>query len=180
MQKNINFKVEQDQDPESPREWDNLGTMVCSHRRYELGDDQFNPDDYEGWDELKKELVENLNAVVVLPLYLYDHSGITMYTDGDTAYRQHEAWDAGQVGFIYVSEEDVIKEYGSKSKKNLALAEKVLKAEIETYDQYLRGDIWCVTVEDEDGEVIDSLCGLYGDEAVEEYKKEYAGESIKS
>jgi hypothetical protein len=27
-----------DSDPESPREWDNLGTMICQHRRYNLGD----------------------------------------------------------------------------------------------------------------------------------------------
>ena len=26
--------------PTNPREWDNLGTMVCGHRRYDLGDEQ--------------------------------------------------------------------------------------------------------------------------------------------
>jgi hypothetical protein len=35
-------------DPGSPREWDNVGTMVCWHRRYNLGDTQprCSPDDY--------------------------------------------------------------------------------------------------------------------------------------
>ena len=50
-----------------------------------------------------------------------------------------------------------------------------MKSEIEIYDQYLRGDVYQVTVEDEKGEFIDSLAGLYGEEAVEEYKKEFEG-----
>ena len=36
--RNYVIKVEQDDMTESPREWDNLGTMVCWHRNYDLGD----------------------------------------------------------------------------------------------------------------------------------------------
>ena len=36
--KKYELKIVQDTDPESPRTWDNLGTMVCFHKRYELGD----------------------------------------------------------------------------------------------------------------------------------------------
>ena len=34
------YKIEviQDSEPESPREWDNLGNMICFHRNYNLGD----------------------------------------------------------------------------------------------------------------------------------------------
>ncbi len=44
MSENINYrgfeiKIESDSDPMNPRtEFDNLGTMVCLYRRYELGD----------------------------------------------------------------------------------------------------------------------------------------------
>lgn len=34
------IRIEQDDNPESPREWDNVGTMVCFHDRYNLGDVQ--------------------------------------------------------------------------------------------------------------------------------------------
>ena len=47
------------------------------------------------------------------------------------------------------------------------LEDKVTKAliqEIETYDQYLEGDIWGYIVFDEDGEEIDSCWGFYGDD----------------
>lgn len=168
MPKNINFKVEQDQDPESPREWDNLGIMICSHRRYELGDEQFDPGDFDSWEDLKKHLYEDRKAGIVLPLGLYDHSGITMYI-GDI----HDKWDGGQVGFIYIPQDRLEKEYGIIGCDELDKAREALEAEVKIYDQYLRGDVWSVLVEDENGELIDSLSGLYGEEAVEEYKKEF-------
>lgn len=34
----MTVKVIADSSPESPREWDNVGTMLCKHGRYELGD----------------------------------------------------------------------------------------------------------------------------------------------
>lgn len=37
-----------------------------------------------------------------------------------------------------------------------------LRADAETYEQWAYGDVWQVTVEDADGAVADSLCGIYG------------------
>lgn len=45
--------------------------------------------------------------VEILPLYLYDHSGITMST---TSF--NDRWDSGQVGYIYASREDFINNTG--------------------------------------------------------------------
>ena len=50
-----------------------------------------------------KELAERKN--VVLPLYLYDHSGITMSCD--LTYPYNDRWDSGQVGWIYASHQRV-------------------------------------------------------------------------
>lgn len=161
---NLTIKIEYDESPESPREWDNLGTMICSHRRYNLGDEQFNPDDFEGWEDLKQDLINNRNAAVVLPLFLYDHSGLSIYTTGET--RQHEAWDSGQVGFIYVDQKDV-DTYGGTPEENLENAEKCLRAEVKDYDTYLRGEVYGFTVEDpRTGEEIESCWGFYSEESV--------------
>ena len=35
-----------DDDPRSPREHDNLGHIVCWHRRYNLGDEQVRPGEH--------------------------------------------------------------------------------------------------------------------------------------
>lgn len=66
---------------DSPRNWDNLGTMICFHNRYTLGDKHdYDTDDYNGWGEMEKAIIKDNDVAIILPLYLYDHSGITIAT----------------------------------------------------------------------------------------------------
>jgi hypothetical protein len=97
---------------------------------------------------------------VYLPLYLYDHSGITMNTTGFSC-----NWDSGQVGFIYADYEDIKKEYGWKrmTKARIELIEERLTCEVKEYDQYLRGECYGFITEVKDGEEIDSCWGFLGD-----------------
>ena len=156
--------------PESPRSWDNLGTMVCFHKRYSLGDEHdYNHNDYNSWDEMEKDIIKKENVGVILPLYLYDHSGITMNTTGFSC-----NWDSGQVGFIFISKKKMLEEYGGKivTKKLKERVSEYLKGEVETYDQFLQGDIYGykifkVTECDhghEHEEELDSCWGFYGEE----------------
>ncbi|MHC4619184.1 MAG: hypothetical protein ACYTEQ_15680 [Planctomycetota bacterium] len=46
-------------------------------------------------------------------------------------------------------------------------AEDALRSEVETYDQFLRGDVWGYIVEDGEGEHIDSCWGFFGEEAAQ-------------
>ena len=71
----VRLSIYLDESPESPREWDNLGTMVCAHRRYSLGDEKADQDDqYRSWEEQLEEEILKPNggedAVVYLPLCL--------------------------------------------------------------------------------------------------------------
>ena len=92
------IEIYPDQSPDSPREWDNLGTMVCFHKRYDLGDKHdYDENNYDSWDELKEDIIKQENVHTILPLYLYDHSGITMNTTGFSC-----RWDSMRVGFIFV------------------------------------------------------------------------------
>lgn len=168
----LTFEVHQDTSSESPRDWDNLGTMICCHGRYTFGDEQFDADDFDDWNDLRKHLIENREAKVILPLYVYDHSGLSMYTDGDKGYRQHEAWDSGQVGFIYATEKDIEQNFLTVADGIEERAEEVLKSEIETYSQYIEGDVWGVEVFNKRGKLIDSLWGLFGQESVEGFIEE--------
>jgi hypothetical protein len=123
---------------DSPRDWDNLGVMYCWHKRYNLGDWEQN--DYSSPADLEVELTD---ADIVLPLYLYDHSGITMSTSNGE-YPFCDRWDSGQVGYIVAWAADVRKEYSVKriSKQLRAKVIAILRQEVKTYDQYLTGDIY--------------------------------------
>jgi len=161
-------KVIQDSDPSSPREDDNLGTMVCFHSRYDLGDKHdYRHGDYGGWQEMLKAIDRKEDACIILPLFLLDHSGITMSTKDF-----NDRWDSGQVGYIFVSKKKVREEYSVK-RITKAIAEKacsVLEAEVETYDQYLRGDVYGFEIwklgkkSGKEKEMIDSCWGFYGED----------------
>lgn len=142
-----------DRNPESPREWDNLGTMICWHSRYVLGDKQ--PEESpEQWREEHPD-----TDYIVLPLYLYDHSGITMSVKPFTC-----PWDSGQVGYIYAPRKtDDMDEPTIRG---------VLESEVRVYDQYLRGDVYgysiesatpCPTCGHNDWTIEDSCWGFLGD-----------------
>lgn len=149
--KGYKIRIMQDDSPESPREWDNLGTMVCFHRRYTLGDkhDFGSPEDFQEW--LKE------NPSEVLPLYLLDHSGITMRTGsfGDP-------WDSGQVGWIYVTHKRIREEYGKLTKKNKATARGCMEQEVKTYDDFLTGEVYGYQVIAPNGEDVASCWGYFG------------------
>lgn len=102
------LEIHTDEDPQNPRDWDNLGVMICFHRRYNLGDDktkisELTSDTVEAAQELRERIEKK--GGIVLPLYLYDHSGITMKT---TPF--HCQWDSGQVGFIYITKKKMREE----------------------------------------------------------------------
>lgn len=152
------IKVYPDTDPcDSPRDWDNLGTMVLWHRRYQVGDEHsFNdPDEFQ---EFLKE-----NPAIVLPVYGYDHGGLTISTTVERGWH-HYSWDGGQLGYIYVTLEKVRKEYNKKHVSK-QLRERImgyLEQEVVTYNDYLTGNIYGYKIINPDGEELDSLWGFYG------------------
>ena len=205
---NINIHI--DRDAESPRDmFDGLGKMVCFHPNYILGDkhEYRNPAEavfYILWEELDAwtetmdidyqelyhtEFIEKYwpkfqKLAIVLPLYLYDHSGITMSTSPFSC-----PWDSGQVGFIYLLKSNARKECGRLTKNNLAKVISYIEGEVREYDYFLTGQVYGYTVEPTEKnksiECDDSCWGYYGetdymvseaksniDCAIKKYKKE--------
>ncbi len=216
----------------NPRDHDgNVGTMLCWHRNYILGDEQpdASPSDYfsvecpecegNGWfdEDGNPESGYNTAATVeckrcqaegeihdieawkakhgvrvILPLYLYDHGGITMSVGGFSC-----PWDSGQVGWIHdtpegvqgamgkhTSVEDGYKftgEYHTEDGKPPTdeWIESALKSEVRVYADYLEGDImWYRTEGPTDG---DSCGGFFPDEkGSHDYMVDEAKASIDS
>ncbi|TXG76312.1 hypothetical protein E6Q11_04845 [Candidatus Dojkabacteria bacterium] len=165
------LKLVHDSSPESPRNWDNLGTMICFHRRYDLGDKHsYSSDDYSSWEEMKQAIIKEENPAVILPLYMYDHSGISISTSPFSC-----RWDSGQIGFILVSKKKALEEFGGKivTAKLKERIEKILEGEVETYSQYVEGDVYGFQIVDEDDDIIDSCYGFYGSDHKESGMLEY-------
>lgn len=153
------LKIVRDEEGCNPREWDNLGRMYCWHRNYKLGDEPYNlwtgKNPQEVLDELPK-------GSIVLPLYLMDHSGISMSTGAFSC-----PWDSGQVGYIVATPEKIREAYMVKriTKTIRERATECLKQEVKTYDDYIRGNCWGFVVEYADnGEHVDSCFGFLGDD----------------
>ena len=257
--------VERDDYPDNPRNWDNIGTMVCFHSKHDLGDKHyygspaeflldllnnadlggiegaaaredileagsgifeevyhfwletqceqdvrdvldFLKDECEGfsmesigrflarenWDlfidcvswlspsdiEVNElyDLVRATDQYVILPLYLYDHSGITISTRPFSC-----PWDSGQVGWIYAPK-DTFRKATGYSEDDLFSAEGILEDEVREYDMYLRGEVYryelyellkCDSCGHVEENIIDSCGGFYM-ESIADLKEQIA------
>jgi len=147
------IKIERDEHPINPREnYDNLGTMICIPVHY---GDKHNLSVEEAND------IEIDKNNIWLPIYIYSHSGETISTTPFSC-----PWDSTRLGLIYVTKEQLRKEYNVEelTQDIIDKAHKMLQGEVETQDAYIRGDCYCYVIEDEDGEVVESCGGYLGDE----------------
>jgi hypothetical protein len=147
------LEIVSDNDPVSPREWDNLGTIYYSSSRYTLGDKCVSKDEIEAMMADKD--------MIYLPVYAYIHSGIVMNTTGFSC-----PWDSGMSGIIAVSK-DKVREFFKVKRITKAILDKVnsrFKGEVETYSQYLGGEVYCYLIKDDSGDIVDSCGGFYSEE----------------
>ena len=201
---------EYDHEYADPRDCDNISTMVCWHPDYLLGDEQITDGsgrgavkrdhhgsastlfqtetgrtDFRDMRVIERYLRLARKAVVILPLYLLDHSGISMTAGsntvgrGDTACGGTDAWgnargwDTTMCGFIYTTAARIEELCGKPRRKRDEFycppdwkgtsrdwIVKQLENDVLYYDAYLRGSVYYWQVEDADGETLES-CGCY-------------------
>ena len=161
------IRIDECQYCENPRELLPVGSMVCFHNRYgSLGDaHDYRVEDHQSWEELRKHILKDNPNAVILPLFLFDHSGKNISTT-DEQFRlvDPQGWDWGQVGFVFVSLETAREEYGfgriTKARREW-LAD-MLRAEVEEYSCYLRGEVYSYIIENSNGEEVESKSGILG------------------
>jgi hypothetical protein len=162
--KGYKIRIEHDDNfIESGSNDEHFGHMIFFHRKYNFGDDhKFTP-------ETLKQFIQK-QGVVSLPVYMYDHSGITIRT-----YPFSCPWDSGQIGYIYATADDIKENYNVKKVRehHRVKAEKLLEQEIEHLDHILRGDVYgyivekevvkCESCKETELEHIDSCWGFVGE-----------------
>jgi len=157
---------------DGPRDWDNLCELHCWHRNMNLGDENYYLDSVDEERKLKDVLKEaKKNRDIVLKLYIYQHSGVALSLDRTGQFCC--PWDAGQVGYVIIRRKPALEEWGKKilspkfRKKLISIA----YGEIQTYNQYLCGDIYGYVIDDDE----DSCWGYYGEEGKEQAITEAKG-----
>jgi hypothetical protein len=178
------LQVIADDDPMSPREWDNLSHIYGQHRNYTIGDGE-PPSDHlralqRGGPRLLYRWLRRYQGLVAFTkLGMYEHSGITVYpvplgSNGHHAF-DSDGWDSGTVGYAYVDRERL--DYMGTDQAD---AERVMLAEVQEYDNFVRGDVWgfvlskpCDHEDEHDSdesiaacphsEIVESVWGFIGD-----------------
>ena len=153
------LKIEVMDDAMNPRSTEygdgNIGIIAYTHPRYVLDEELIDdPIDFlkelygieanmPYTNETLKTLEEKANkyGFVLLPVYLYDHSGPSISTTPFSC-----RWDSGQVGFIYTDLKTINEKIGMNwkrwSAKRRKKVEEWLKAELQTFDYYMAGQVY--------------------------------------
>ncbi len=197
-----------DTDTQNPRrDWDHVGVLMAKHRRYDLGDHTDAAEEvsrFSDWmqevsdqpliESLVKHIVRTYGSKAILPVYLLDHSGLSvscgenLVRADDLNIQARTGWDSGLLGFIF----DTLDNGWDTTEQ----AVEGLRSEITELDQYLTDDVYGYVIEEkvrkhhtvtdlstgvvreydtEDWDQVDALWGLYGREYAEgEAKAELA------
>lgn len=151
--KNHTIKILHDPCPANPlTEFENLGEITYNPKARILGDVPMS-------GERVNSILKNKREYIAIPVYAYVHSGATIRAS-EKGNPFHCPWDSGMSGIIFVLKTKVRNEYGWK-KITKARRENIINnliSEVETFDQYLTGQVYGYEVE----ETGDSCWGYYG------------------
>lgn len=135
--------IDQDHNPPNPREGGGMySTVVDWHSNYDFGEEKIGRGTYENeYEALKHHLPKPIDEYYYLPLYLLDHTVLRLSTSSF-----HNHWDSGQVGWIYMHEDDA-KECFSED-VSVKEVHARLRSEVEEMDAYCIGDFYGYGIEE--------------------------------
>lgn len=134
-----------------------LGHFVCRHGKHE----RIHFPNEKGIDYLSKQ-------GVAVPVYMLDHSGISVRTQPF-----NDEWDSWQWGWLVTTDTEIRSWYGMSADApiNVDAVISQLVAQVTMVDKYFSGDVWGYQVFHEE-ELVDSLWGIIGEDNAKELAKE--------
>ena len=152
-----------DECAESPREWDNVTTIVSRGGNWDISDEGWRMDEEEFVEFLHKKLdkkcpeikgltdIDHIvncgsakNYIVCKPIYMYDHSGQTISLSPFGC-----PWDSGCCGYIFVFKDKILNEFERATEDNWRdIANEIIQSEIDTYDHYSQGEVYGYCLEE--------------------------------
>jgi len=151
-------KIIADQDAQSPGEdGDNGLFLVTTRNRYFQVLYKENTSHGEDVGEVT-ERGELSKTHWVFPLRAYIHSGVALSLSDGGCFS--DPWDSGVIGAVFAAKSEW--KYRTRERKACVSAQTAAKGLVETWNQYLSGDVWGYVIEDADGNSVDSCWGFYG------------------
>lgn len=180
--KDYKIKIEQDEDARSPREDDNMLTIICFHRNYALGDDHnYKIDDFrsateeEAFEKMEKQFREDYDIIegTIHRIRMYEHGsiGLAIRPSKIATYPYNCQWDSMWVGMLFATYEGVKTTHGWDKEKinNLTDEEKDMLyqgvlAEFDQYNSYVQGEVYGYRIFelDDEGEELDEVDSCWG------------------
>lgn len=157
-----------DEDPMSPREWDNMSEMVAFPRlwrEYRIADREADGNERDARDRgilCRWYRLMHKAEILLFNFHDYGSSGARLYA---------ESLEDDADGFFLVTREKIIEEYGDDSPESREKARSVMQGELKIMSQYVEGDVYGYVVSGDDGH---SCWGFFGIEDVRNEAREAA------
>lgn len=147
--KGMSIEIYYDEDAESPASWGDSNAFLCSdYRDLRVNSESISAADCRDAIEADRW---TLNGFHIFPVRIYDHSGIAL------GLGVMHGWDfSNGRAFVCVKHNDA------------SSAERIAKGVVETWNMYLSGHVYGFKAKDENGELLDSCWGFYGDSGIEQ------------
>lgn len=111
--------------------------------------------------ELIELVKHDRKARVVVPVGMYDHSGVSFYLGADNPCR----WDSGTCGLMLVTQE-MLDEWGNTQTDEELI--EGMRAEIQSYSDWSSGQVYDMVVVDCNGDEVERCGGFIGDDGIAE------------
>lgn len=135
------IEIVQDDDSESPWEWEDITNFVSFHRGMDnqgnFDPSKFNTNNFNSPDLFEQALIEY--GYITQRMYLYNHSGWAVSSTPFSC-----KWDSGLAGILFIDRQTAIKEWGNKicTNKVRQKATEYMVGHIETLNQYYQGEVY--------------------------------------
>ena len=170
-----------DPEPDNPRDWGPLTGIVGWHSQRRIGDHPIPKSPTEFLIELYAEQFPEMGGMsdseqarfvkrtpypgVLKPLCMYEHGSVAFSTD-NSSYPFTDRWDAGQVGFVYVTPQKLVER---EIADDVEKTEAIIKSELQAWEDFVNGNVYGVSLVeksacdsgDTDSDVVGELRGVY-------------------